>query len=435
LPSAPSSDRSTETPADRIRGSRKQTWPTPGTLVFTGGTLEAAVAAAAAELGPDVDVRAARSVKQGLRGKTHVEVLVTEPAGSAWAQPEPSRSDARPPLPPSELPPSPRGQGTRRASDADPVESTLAALLASAEAEEQEFERSTNDGSASNGASNGAATVLPFEAPQLAGNPTFAAEFAAAFPAALAAARAAEEGDRTPFEGSELAKARLERVREAVADDFTARVRDALQRVPQEDEPEAADDATEELPVTRADALPGHPALELIDEPPTVVTKPTPAPAGQGPSVVKSSRLEPQPTARPAAGAENGRRSRPSPGPSAAAARPAALRRPSGSGWSGTRLRDLGVPDAVLAALPAEEPADDLRWVVALTDAIAATVPAPAEDGTAHVTANGTGLRGALALLRLGVDGVPPQTLSVDGRAVPATATELALAIRAGILR
>jgi hypothetical protein len=51
------------------------------------------------------------------------------------------------------------------------------------------------------------------------------------------------------------------------------------------------------------------------------------------------------------------------------------------------------------------------------------------------VTASGTGLRGALALLRLGVDGVPPQTLTVEGRAVPATATELALAVRAGILR
>jgi hypothetical protein len=115
--------------------------------------------------------------------------------------------------------------------------------------------------------------------------------------------------------------------------------------------------------------------------------------------------------------------------------RPASLRRPAGSGWSATRLRDLGVPEAVLAALPSEEPSDDLRWLVALTDAITATVPAPVEDGSADVTASGAGLRGALALLRLGVDGVPPHTLTVDGRAVPATATELALAVRAGILR
>jgi hypothetical protein len=405
----------------------------PGTLVFHGATLDAAVAAAVTELGADVDVRAARSVKQGLRGKTHVEVLVTEPDGDP-RQRDLSVSDLRPPPPPSELPASSPAQGRRRASDADPVESTLAALLASAEAEEQEFERSTSSSGSGAGSSAAAgATVIPFEAPQLAGNPTFAAEFAAAFPAALAAARAAEEGDRAPFEGSELVKARLDRVRDAVADDFTARVRDALQRVPQEEEPEDADDATEELQVIRADGLPGHPALELMDEPPTVVVRPAPV-GSNGPSVVKSAHLE-QPAPRPTPGPEPGRRSRPSPGPSAAAARPAALHRPAGSGWSSARLRDLGVPDAVLAALPAEEPADDLRWVVALTDAIAATVPAPVEDGNAHVTANGTGLRGALALLRLGVDGVPPQTLSIDGRAVPATATELALAIRAGILR
>ena len=92
------------------------------------------------------------------------------------------------------------------------------------------------------------------------------------------------------------------------------------------------------------------------------------------------------------------------------------------------------MPDQVLAALPHEEPADDLRWLVALTDAITAVVPAPS-DGDADVTASGRGLRGALALLQLGVSGVAPQTLTVEGRSVPATATELALAIRAGILR
>jgi hypothetical protein len=92
------------------------------------------------------------------------------------------------------------------------------------------------------------------------------------------------------------------------------------------------------------------------------------------------------------------------------------------------------VPDEVLAALPEQDPTDDLRWLVALTDAIGATVPAPAADGDADVTAAGRGLRGALALLRLGVTGVVPTMLILDGRAVPATATELALTIRAGIV-
>src|ERR1700712_2382348 len=124
------------------RGGRKQSWPTPGTLLFTGATLDAAVAAAVAELGADVDVRAARSVKQGLRGKTHVEVLVGEPAEAAWPSAHREVSGAvpggsRPPLPPSERP-----AENRRQHDADPVEPTLAALLASADAEEQEFQRS-----------------------------------------------------------------------------------------------------------------------------------------------------------------------------------------------------------------------------------------------------------------------------------------------------
>jgi hypothetical protein len=98
-------------------------------------------------------------------------------------------------------------------------------------------------------------------------------------------------------------------------------------------------------------------------------------------------------------------------------------------------LRGLGVPEEVLAALPEQEPAEDLRWLVALTDAIGATVPAPVLDGDADVTATGRGVRGALALLRLGVAGVAPSMLVVDGRAVPATATELALTIRAAIVR
>jgi hypothetical protein len=108
--------------------------------------------------------------------------------------------------------------------------------------------------------------------------------------------------------------------------------------------------------------------------------------------------------------------------------------RPATAAWSRTRLRGLGVPEEVLAALPQQEPTDDLRWLVALTDAIGATVPAPASDGDADVTATGRGLQGALALLRLGVTGVVPSMLILDGRAVPATATELALSIRAGIV-
>lgn len=388
------------------------------------------MAAAAEELGDDVEVKAARSVKQGLRGKTHVEVLVTRPAGPA-----------RPPLPPSERPPSEQPQragAARRGASraADPVESTLAALLASAEAEEDELQRLTSAGREVDlrvGAGADRSSVVPFDPPQLAGNPSFAAEFAAAFPAALAAAQAAD---------ADVRPAELERdVRPVRDNDFTARVREALRRVPQEDDAPPAIraldvDDTDELeiiqpstpaPLPRAAIVRAshvqpvaHPAPELIDAPPA-------RPIDQ-----------PQPhrhDVHPPAQADRDRRPRPFPGPLAMAGRPAGLQRPAGSGWSVHRLRDLGVPEAVLAALPAEEPTDDLRWLVALTDAITATIPAPAENGTADVTASGTGLRGALALLRLGVEGVPPQALTVEGRAVPATATELALAVRAGILR
>jgi hypothetical protein len=174
LPSAPSSSDS-RSRADRTsRNGRKETWPTPGTLLFTGADLEEAVAAAVDELGPDIDVRAARSVKQGLRGRTHVEVLVAPAVGG----PAPS-SAPRPPLPPSER------DGNRHG---DPVETTLAALLASAEAEEEAYRRESLSDELLNQPEP--AEVVPFEPPLLAGNPSFAAEFAAAFPAALAAARA-----------------------------------------------------------------------------------------------------------------------------------------------------------------------------------------------------------------------------------------------------
>ena len=425
MPSAHSPSRTANDERSRSRPGRRDEWPTAGTLLFTGADLEDAVAAAVAELGDDVEVKAARSVKQGLRGKTHVEVLVTRPA----AMP-------RPPLPPSERPePSHRTPAARR-DEGDPVESTLAALLASAEAEEEEYSRAaTVERSAE-------PSVVPFDPPQLAGNPTFAAEFAAAFPAALAAAKAADDEPRPERSGR----------RPATNEDFTARVRDALRRVPQEDEASTADDLqwdsapndaadTDEFEIVRPGSFPhvsrpavvpaaqltparrpAHPAPELMDEPSQ------PMPARSHPVAVEPAAGRPVPRRRGAPLA-------PLPGPLAMAGRPASLRRPAGSGWSTARLRDLGVPEAVLAALPAEEPADDLRWLVALTDAITATVPAPVEDGLADVTASGTGLRGALALLRLGVDGVPPQTLSIEGRAVPATATELALAVRAGILR
>ncbi|MDQ1672675.1 MAG: hypothetical protein QOC98_1237 [Frankiaceae bacterium] len=439
MPSALSSDPSRSSAGSGKKPGKQETWPTPGTHLFSGADLEEAVANAVAALGVDVEVRAARSVKQGLRGRTHVEVLVAsgDPSEAPSVRPLPA-----PPRPP-EVP-----------SDDDPVESTLAALLASADAEEQNLSRQQFSGRRP----TEQATIVPFEPPPLDGNPSFAAEFANAFPAALAAARGeTPEPTRRPSAVPPV-------------DEFTLRVREALRRVPEEvedDSPHLVDrdvlvdePATDELQAvdasTPVDAeayvvprYPGpHPAPALFDEPtlhlpddvppaPPVVGRPhqlAPVVSVPPPTLPPNERVRPRPSADRASDPTTPR-PRPHPG-AVAATRPAVLRggRPATAAWSRTRLRGLGVPDEVLAALPESDPTDDLRWLVALTDAIGATVPAPASDGDADVTAAGRGLRGALALLRLGVTGVVPTMLILDGRAVPATATELALAVRAGIV-
>lgn len=111
------------------------------------------------------------------------------------------------------------------------------------------------------------------------------------------------------------------------------------------------------------------------------------------------------------------------------------LQSPPGPGWSRERLHALGVPAAVLAALPKQEPSDDLAWLVALTEAVSATVAPPATADAEHpVVLDGHGMAGALALLEAGTRGTPPGRLSVEGRTVAASALELALAVRAAVL-
>jgi hypothetical protein len=107
----------------------------------------------------------------------------------------------------------------------------------------------------------------------------------------------------------------------------------------------------------------------------------------------------------------------------------------SSPGWSRAGLHDLGVPEAILSALPEEDPTDDLAWLVALTQAIASVVPPPAMPSAEEpAVLSGWGIRGAVALLEDGARGWPVGTLSDVGRSEPATAVELALAIRRHVL-
>jgi hypothetical protein len=103
--------------------------------------------------------------------------------------------------------------------------------------------------------------------------------------------------------------------------------------------------------------------------------------------------------------------------------------------WSKGALTRLGVPDGVLAELDPPPATDDIGWVVALTAAIAATVPEPGvPDEHNPVVVSGYGLPGVLAILDAGSRGLRPGTVTTGGRTAPATATELALVVRTHVV-
>ena len=123
----------------------------------------------------------------------------------------------------------------------------------------------------------------------------------------------------------------------------------------------------------------------------------------------------------------------PRPAPRRATSAAAAPRRTAETvGWGVVALRELGLPRAVLAALPAKEPRTDMAWVAALTKAFASVLP-PA-DPTAPVCVSGTGLEGVRGILAAARKGMTPGTITYAGRTAPATAMELALCVRAEVL-
>ena len=166
-------------------------------------------------------------------------------------------------------------------------------------------------------------------------------------------------------------------------------------------------------------AHPAAPAIQASVLPPRPVLEPPSAPAAR-----------PTTPARPAA------RRAPAKAPAAARPRPAAApaaRRTEVSGWSRASLARLGLPKSVLSALPARDPKGDLAWAAALTKAFASVLPAADPDGA--VVVNGVGLEGVLGILAAARKGMTPGTITYGGRTAPATATELALAVRAEVLR
>lgn len=105
------------------------------------------------------------------------------------------------------------------------------------------------------------------------------------------------------------------------------------------------------------------------------------------------------------------------------------------TGWSLQALSDLGLPASVLEALPQDEPADDLAWVVALAVAMSAVLPVPAALDSEHpLVVNGYGMAGVLGLLDAAARGLTPGTITVGDRTAAATATELALVVRTAVI-
>jgi hypothetical protein len=100
--------------------------------------------------------------------------------------------------------------------------------------------------------------------------------------------------------------------------------------------------------------------------------------------------------------------------------------------WSLDALTDVGVPEDVVDRLRRRRPANDLQWTSALAEVLAETLPPAAPPGPgADLCVSGHGAASAVRIIRAGLEGFTPGVISVDGREAPASATELALAVRA----
>ena len=205
----------------------------------------------------------------------------------------------------------------------------------------------------------------------------------------------------------------------------------------------------EEAPTAvRRTTRPAPPAEPLVVEPRATEPDPEPAvPAIAAAPVAVEEPLAPEPVAvvepapvepvavvepaAPAAKAPVKRAARKAP----AKPRKAAAPKATPTGWSRQRLAELGLPEAVLARLPAQDPTSDLHWAAALAEAIDAVLPPAAVlSEESPLVVDGYGLKGVLGILDAATRGFTPGSLVLGDRTVPATATEMALVVRQAVL-
>lgn len=115
---------------------------------------------------------------------------------------------------------------------------------------------------------------------------------------------------------------------------------------------------------------------------------------------------------------------------------PAPTARPGEPQWSQAALRGLGLHEGVLARVEVSESADDQEWTMALASVLRselAAAEAAVPDGS--VTVSGQGAAAAVTMIRAAACGFPVDSLHLSSGAVPATAMELALAVRSCLPR
>ena len=124
------------------------------------------------------------------------------------------------------------------------------------------------------------------------------------------------------------------------------------------------------------------------------------------------------------------------PEPPAPAENPAPPGRPGEPIWCRAALLDLGIDERFLARVTVADGADDQAWTIALANAVKTELTAAeaaVPDGS--ITITGTGAGAAIKLINAAACGLPVERLRLPGGDVPATAMELALAVRSCLPR